>query len=725
MVTYKKYYPDVDVFYMQNLEKEMSLKIRSQFQLSLEEFEVVYMPFLDLLPDATILTELAMPSKIILANSLATQLFLYSQQEIATLTVMDLFSDSSKELFVKNRDLYEQDPQVLSLGFKDVQHDYYGKKANGEEFPLDRSLSPVSINGKIYILAGFRDLTKLKLSVSQLAAQEAEIDIERSIFQQQQDFMDTLCHELLNPLNGAYNSVELLTSSFKSYKDLLLRLSPYEQEKFFNDIETKLAMATDCIEQQKVTVRDMLTITHLNNKKIILNLNNFELIDAIKELCNGFLDKMQGKNLKLILDLPTTDIWLKGDKQKILQILANIISNSIHSNCYGDISLNVSYDLTSCHNNTNVVINFVLQDTGTDLLSKEEIDNIFLPFGRKQVVTGMEYDQSKLALSISKKLIELMDGDIKVENQKSVGTKFSFYIKCFALSKEEIIEAINANSLKDKLINGNTDLNLSGKKILIVEDNRINMVLLNKILEPTHCICYYAYDGEEAIEQFKRNRFDLIFMDIGLPKLDGIEVSKWIRQQELLAGYRTPIVCLSAFNLAISALPKEQIIDEYIPKPYDKKSIFEVIAKHILLKPGSDSSLSEKRQQLIFAPIPTSSSYQALASSTHRVTAVKSTASLNKVTDIPPHLYLENRASVNFNRPINLLNYYNNNEHACSRTSINTPDFPAPLQRTDYLLSSTYTQQNLNTTSGIMVDPGLLEQRPITRIKKTKTCLIL
>ena len=560
------------------------------FSMTISTFENIYMPILEALTDPFIIIEFALPSKIVLSNKLAEQLFLYDKAELKMRNTLDLFSDSSVHKYLKNRELYEQDPNITPLRFKGVNHDYYGKKKNGEEFPLDRSISPIMVNGEMYVLVGCRDLTELKKYekdlqdiTAELSSQQDIVECEKQNIQYQEDFVDTLCHELRNPLNGLYHGIQMLQDAVRLMQQGAI--NTLEQNKLLADMLNTIDMVNKCIQQQQVIVDSVLTFSKLENSKIQLNIVAFDLTEVINNVAEMFLVQIEHKKIELKFEIAKESLWLKGDPTQLSQVLINLISNAIKFTEYGSIVVSFTIDMDHVLQETdNIIVNFIIKDTGVGMLP-DELNNIFKRFGQANVSTGKDYGGSGLGLVISKKIIELMGGTIRVESRKWEGTTFCFSIHCKYLTDQEQLEAIrkkNLQSCLSKIIIPQ----LNGKKVLIVEDNIINMKVLCNLLEPTKCVFHKAFDGESALEQFAEHRFDIIFMDIGLPKMTGLEVTRKIREKELLLGYRTPIICLSGFarkDTRRQALHQNGM-DEYLTKPYEKHKIFEMISKYILVQ---------------------------------------------------------------------------------------------------------------------------------------------
>ena len=413
------------------------------FPMLLSEFETEYMPILNALTDPSIIIDGKMPGEIVLSNKSAEQLFLYTEQELSKINLINLLTEKSREMYLKDLELYEKNS--ITIKFNDVKHDYYGKTKNGEEFLLDLSLSQIMIDNKIYLLTVLRDLNKLKLREElsgsksiELVVQKTILNSEKQYLNQQENFVNALCHELCNPITGIYSGVQTLKDSLELLQQASLSIE--EQQILFQDIGIKLEMIAKCVEQEKRIVDDVLTVSKLENGTESLNLIAFELTEIIGNFSKMFITQIKEKRLELKLEIPKNPVWLKGDPHQISKVLISLMSNAIKFTEYGAITVVVITE-PSFVAQENVVIEFVVKDTGIGML-KEDMSNLFQTFEQKKINTGKEYSGSGLGLLISKKTIELMGGTIKIESQKWEGTQVYFSIKCSYLNEQELFEAI-------------------------------------------------------------------------------------------------------------------------------------------------------------------------------------------------------------------------------------------------------------------------------------------
>ncbi|MCK4974213.1 MAG: response regulator, partial [Sulfurimonas sp.] len=244
------------------------------------------------------------------------------------------------------------------------------------------------------------------------------------------------------------------------------------------------------------------------------------------------------------------------------QILTNLFSNAIKFTHDGKININVK----KLDNNR---VRFEIKDTGIGLSPRHQ-KKLFKSFSQTDGSTTRKYGGTGLGLAISKQLVELMDGKIWVESEKGIGSNFIFELELQEISEKEI---------KDKEISiQDADATIIGNKVLIVEDNITNQLILLGLLEDYILEIDVANNGKEAVEYFKNNKYELIFMDIQMPIMDGYEATKIIRELD----ENIPIIALTA-NAMKDDMQKtiDAGMNEHITKPLNVKELFDTLRKYI------------------------------------------------------------------------------------------------------------------------------------------------
>jgi signal transduction histidine kinase len=363
------------------------------------------------------------------------------------------------------------------------------------------------------------------------------------------EFLSTVSHELRTPLN-AINGITHLLLEEKPKKSQMhylksLQFSGNYLTNFINDI-----LEINKIESNKAHVEGI----PFNLKELIQNIHN-SLIELAKVNNNTFSFDIDSK-------IPD---YLIGDPTKLSQILLNLINNALKFTHNGNAIIRTN--LISLENKK-VQLYFEVTDTGIGI-PEDKLETVFDSFSQGSVGINRKFGGTGLGLTIVKKLVEILDGQIKIKSIVDKGTTFSFQLP-FTLSDKPL-------KIKVKNI-PNTESNLNGKKILIVEDNKINQMVTKKMLENRGVLCKIVENGEDAIEIVKNNTYDLILMDIHLPGINGTISTKSIRE----FNTTTPIIALTAISLNEN---RNNILsfgmNDIITKPFVPEEFYRIISKYI------------------------------------------------------------------------------------------------------------------------------------------------
>ena len=273
---------------------------------------------------------------------------------------------------------------------------------------------------------------------------------------------------------------------------------------------------------------------------------------------------------------------LYGDAIRIKQILINILGNSVKFTKKGFIKLVVDSERLE---GKKCKIIFKVIDTGIGI---KEVDyqKLFDAFAQVDAKKNHLVKGTGLGLAITKNLCELMDGSIQVESVYGEGTTFTMIIEQEIINETPLMlteDSEERNKIRKSVFVPNTSEDMSGKRILVVDDNSTNLIIAKKLLEPYKFIIDTASGGGEAIGLVKNNQYDLIFMDHMMPEKDGVETTEEIRQLEFPYCKTVPIVALTAN--AVYGARKELIqagFDDYVAKPIDVKQLEEVLYKYLI-----------------------------------------------------------------------------------------------------------------------------------------------
>ncbi len=358
-------------------------------------------------------------------------------------------------------------------------------------------------------------------------------------------FFSTVSHELRTPLYGVIglSSVLLEDESLKNHQADLKNL------KFSADYLLAL-------------INDVLQISKLESNTLEEMKVPFDLKDLVQSIVSSFQYALVQNKNKLHVDIseniPHTII---GDRVRLSQILMNLVGNAIKFTANGNIYISAQEESIS---ENEVTINFSIKDQGIGI-PKEKQKAIFEEF---QQVDSDDYkiQGTGLGLTIVKKLLEASNSSIKLKSKQGKGSTFSFTLS-FQILK---------HLLQNKILDDNSILN--GKRILVVDDNRINQIVTKKILENHGIVSDIAESGDIAIEKIKTDTFDLVLMDINMPGKDGIETTKEIRKFNKII----PILALTAIEVEEMRNKIEASgMNDIIVKPYDTDKFLTIILRNL------------------------------------------------------------------------------------------------------------------------------------------------
>ncbi|MFV8346069.1 ATP-binding protein [Flavobacterium sp. ZB4P13] len=370
------------------------------------------------------------------------------------------------------------------------------------------------------------------------------------------EFLSSMSHEIRTPLNGVLG-----------FTDLLLKNPSLD-----DDSKKQLGYIKMSGDILLVIINDILDLAKIESGQIALYEKPFDLSKLTQLICDTFSIKIQEKGLDFKISIDKkVPVILNGDSIRVSQILFNLISNAVKfTPTKGKIRLKIKFDKEEAgfHH-----IKVSVQDSGIGIPS-DRIDAIFDPFIQVSNDTARKYGGTGLGLTIIKKIITIMNGEIQVKSKLGVGTKF---IVNLPFGKENL-NSVGSKSIinKDKSV---IPINRDEKiKVLLVEDNRINQILVQKVLSKFNFDCVTVDNGVLAVEAVINENFDIILMDIMMPIMDGYEAALIIRNLEDKIKKNIPIVALTAVvtGSVIEACSSVGI-ERYLSKPFESEELYNVI----------------------------------------------------------------------------------------------------------------------------------------------------
>lgn len=360
-------------------------------------------------------------------------------------------------------------------------------------------------------------------------------------------FFSTVSHELRTPLYGVIGLSTILL------EDPALRSHEKDLRSLKFSADYLLAL-----------INDVLQLNKIDSKKLGEEKSIFNLEGLVKTIVASFeYMRIQNANtfhVSLCENTPTT---LRGYSVRLSQILMNLIGNACKFTENGHIYISVE---TIRKDEDTVRLQFSIKDTGIGI-AKERQEEIFDEFSQLDN-QNYSYQGTGLGLPIVKKLLKLSNSDIQLESALGKGSRFTFTMP---------FEIADENIAQEKTFQLDTKL-LSGKSILVVEDNRINQIVTRKILEKNEMRCTLAENGEEGVKAMEKEPFDMVLMDINMPVMNGIEATKAIRK----FNTTTPIIALTAVE--VTEMRKEIYaagMEDIIVKPYDVRKFTQTLLKNL------------------------------------------------------------------------------------------------------------------------------------------------
>ena len=394
----------------------------------------------------------------------------------------------------------------------------------------------------IYSMTAFSSALGRSVAIKTRQLTEANQNLKRAN-QAKSLFLANMSHELRTPMNGVVGTFQLMN-----------RLPVHEESRDL--IEQGLLSSQALVS----IINDILDFSKIEAGKLELEYVPTNVEKLFEAVVLELSPPAEGKNIRI--SFKKSESFRMGwhvDPIRLKQIILNLLSNSIKFTESGFINLRLSSQQNG--------INFTVKDSGIGM-TKEALASLFVRFEQADKSTTRKYGGTGLGMAITKQLIEMMNGEIEVKSQPGQGSEFRVSLP---------LKPCELHDTRVQRMTPQSPPVLPGALILLAEDNKINQTIFTKMLAPTRAKCLIAQDGVEALELFQKHAFDIVFMDIQMPNVDGVEACKRIREQDS----QVPIIAVTAniFETDVQTYLKAGF-NAHLGKPVELEELYRELQWH-------------------------------------------------------------------------------------------------------------------------------------------------
>jgi PAS domain S-box-containing protein len=397
----------------------------------------------------------------------------------------------------------------------------------------------------IYCKISILDITEIKIAEFEILKAKERAERATKV---KSRFLSNMSHELRTPLNAIIGTTNLIL-----------------QEEYLPSQRQSFDVLKYSSEHMMQLVTDILDFSKIEAGKMELENTPFNLKTFLQKVVSSFTSPITKRNLEFKVDIDEhVDIEITGDEMRLNQVLNNLLSNAVKFTDQGTITVTVKTLHRKSHSSD---IYFAISDTGIGIAANK-VRQVFESFTQADIETTRKFGGTGLGLAISKKIVEKMGGDLLVSSEVGKGSTFHFTLN-FKVTKAQ------KSYVDEHKLKGLSDLD--GVKILLAEDNPINMMVAKRFLQKWNAEVAEAENGLQAIELFAKRKFDLLLIDLEMPEMDGAQAVAHIRTSDS----EIPIL---AFTAATYENMKDDLLQkgftDFVPKPFRPEDLHKKILQY-------------------------------------------------------------------------------------------------------------------------------------------------
>ena len=523
--------------------KNVTHRVRDD--MALRQSEARFQAFMNHIPAIAWISRT--DGKFIYCNRNVELMLAQSAEELIGKMIWEFFPPKLAQQYLENNQFVADTGQVLET--IESSHNSAGELVDFWvfKFPIPDAIDRGLVGG-----VGL-DITERQKA--EAAIREAKQAAEQAN-QAKSRFLANMSHELRTPMNAILGFTQVLA------RDSSLNQQQQEQ----------IAIINSSGEHLLSLINDILEISKIEAGRMALNPSSFDLSAVIEQIQALLSSRAEAKGLQIICEVePSTPRYVTTDEGKLRQVLSNLLGNAIKFTYSGSVALRVRADGTE-DIPPEIQLSFEVSDTGPGIAA-DELEKLFAPFVQTQTGRSMQ-EGSGLGLAISRKLVQLMGGDMAISSAVGEGTLVKFHIPATVAAGDEV----KITLAMPRVIG--LEPGQPTYRILVVDDRRESRILLRQLLQPLGFEVREAQNGQEAIEQWQEWQPHLIWMDMRMPIMDGYEATRQIKSH--LQGQATVIIALTA-----SAFEENRSIivsagcNDFVRKPCREEVLLAKMTEHL------------------------------------------------------------------------------------------------------------------------------------------------